>query len=101
MASNVWQAASLPYVAGLGPRKAQSLLQAVQAEEFALNRVSLWNEIWKPGNAVFRSGRTLAFIRLRCVIKHFFSSNQSINSTQCNILLVHSRKDTKLYVIPV
>jgi len=54
MACNVWQAASLPYVAGLGLRKAHSLLQAVQAEEFAPNRVSLWQEIWKPGNTVFR-----------------------------------------------
>ena len=54
MASNMWQSASLPFVAGLGPRKAQALLQAVQAQEFALNRVSLWKEIWKPGNVVFR-----------------------------------------------
>lgn len=55
MASNGWLAAMLPLVPGLGPRKAQSLLQAVQAQEFALTRISLWNDIWKPGNAVFRS----------------------------------------------
>ena len=54
MASSMWQAASLQFVAGLGPRKAQSLLQAVQAQEFAHNRVSLWKDIWKPGNCVFR-----------------------------------------------
>ena len=54
MASNAWQASTLPFIAGLGPRKAQSLLQAVQKKEFALNRFSIWNEIWKPGNTVFR-----------------------------------------------
>ena len=54
MASNTWQASTLSFIAGLGPRKAQSLLQAVQKKEFALNRFSIWNEIWKPGNTVFR-----------------------------------------------
>ena len=54
MASNSWQAASLPYVAGLGPRKAHSLLQAVQADDLVLNRGALWNGTWKPGKAVFR-----------------------------------------------
>ena len=56
MASNAWQAASLQYVAGLAPRKPQSLLQAVQADEYVTDRVSLWKDIWKPGNAVFRCG---------------------------------------------
>lgn len=61
MASNMWQASSLPFVAGLGPRKAQSLLQAVQTQECALNRVSLWKEIWKPGNVVFRCCQALKY----------------------------------------
>lgn len=54
LAANSWMCPMLTFVPGLGPRKAQSLLNAMRAHEFALNRISIWKEIWKPGNCVFR-----------------------------------------------
>lgn len=56
MASETWQAASLPFVAGLGPRKAQALLQAVQSTEggYVHDRASLRKDVWKCGDTITR-----------------------------------------------
>ncbi len=55
VAVNTWQAAPLQFVAGLGPRKAQALLRAVQRVQSVESRFALWEELGLLGRNVFRS----------------------------------------------
>ena len=55
-AHSAWQAAPLQFVAGLGPRKAQALLRAVQREGAVATRYAMWNELQVLGKCVFRCG---------------------------------------------
>ncbi|CAL8470742.1 g10284 [Coccomyxa elongata] len=55
VAVNTWQAAPLQFVAGLGPRKAQALLRAVQRVQSVESRFALWEELGLLGRNVFRN----------------------------------------------
>ncbi|BDA45673.1 Transcription elongation factor SPT6 [Coccomyxa sp. Obi] len=55
VALNTWQAAPLQFVAGLGPRKAQALLRAVQRVQSVESRFALWEELGLLGRNVFRN----------------------------------------------
>lgn len=54
VAQNSWQAAPLQFLAGLGPRKAQALIRAVQREQHVLTRHDVWEELRLLGRTVFR-----------------------------------------------
>jgi transcription elongation factor SPT6 len=53
-ARSPWQAATLPFVAGLGPRKAQALIRAVQKNDGISSRYNMWHELEVLGKVVFR-----------------------------------------------
>lgn len=51
---STWEAATLQFVAGLGPRKAQALIRAVQKNEGVPSRFNMWRELGVLGKVVFR-----------------------------------------------
>jgi transcription elongation factor SPT6 len=63
MATNAWQSPPLEFVAGLGPRKARALLEAVQREGHVESRHQLWKDLGVLGNRVFRN--CAPFLRVR------------------------------------
>ena len=63
MATSMWQAAPLGFVAGLGPRKARMLLAAVQRAGHVESRHQIWRDLGVLGNCVFRN--CAPFIRVR------------------------------------
>lgn len=66
---SAWEASSLPFVAGLGPRKAAFLLQQVTSTKgFVENRSQLWTEHGILGNCVFRNAA--GFLRIHLPIQN-------------------------------